>query len=54
MKKNKNQYICPLCNSCNDRYGEGKDDSPEFEVIKSYCVLFSLDEDVEIVERPEE
>lgn len=48
------QYIYPLCNSCNSRYREGNDKSPEFNVIKSYCVPFSLDEAVEIVERPDE
>lgn len=35
------QYIYPLCNSCNDRYGKGKDESPEFEVKLSRCAVFS-------------
>lgn len=39
-----NQYIYPLCNSCNDRYGEGKEPSPVFEVKKPFCVPFSLSE----------
>lgn len=50
----KKQYIYPLCKYCNSKYGEGKDDSPIFEVKKSHCVPFSLDEAVEIVEHLDE
>lgn len=38
------QYIYPICNSCNDRYGEGKEPSPVFEVKKPFCAPFSISE----------
>ena len=53
VENHKKQYIYPLCNSCNDRYGEGKEESPEFDVIKSYCVPFLMSE-TDIVERLDE
>lgn len=48
----KKQYIYPLCKSCNDRYGEGKEVSGEFDVIKSRCVRF-LKSETKIVEHLE-
>lgn len=45
------QYIYPLCKSCNDRYGKGKEESPKFEVKKSRCAVFSKSE--AIVKRPD-
>ena len=37
-------YIYPLCKSCNDRYGKGKEESPIFSVMKAMCADFSLSE----------
>lgn len=31
------KYIYPLCNSCNSKYGKGKEKSPRFFVNKEYC-----------------
>lgn len=31
-------YICPVCRSCNSKYGEGKEESPVFEVYEWDCV----------------
>lgn len=46
------QYIYPLCNSCNDKYGKDKMKSGVFEVKKSRCAVFSISE--AIVKRPDE
>lgn len=43
-------YICPVCESCNSTYGEGKEPSPEFIVTVDDCVDFTLED---AVERPE-
>lgn len=32
-------YICPVSHSCNSKYGEGKEKSPEFAVREWDCVL---------------
>ena len=44
-----NMYIYPLCNSCNDKYGKGKEKSPTFRVKKEKCVDFHVS-DADIVE----
>ena len=49
---NKKMYIYPLCNSCNVKYGEGRELSPVFEVKKSMCAVFLLSE--ARIEHPEE
>ncbi len=46
------QYIYPLCNICNSKYGEEKATSPVFLVKKDYCATFSLHES--LVERLDE
>jgi len=38
------KYIYPLCKNCNDRYGSNKEESPEFFVLKEYCVDFVKEE----------
>lgn len=32
------KYIYPLCATCNDKYGKGKSESPQFSVKKGDCV----------------
>lgn len=43
MNSNK-QYIYPLCKTCNDTYGESKEESPIFDVKRDNCVEFLLSE----------
>lgn len=38
------KYICPVCDSCNDKYGKNKEESPVFEVKRSNCVEFLVSE----------
>ena len=45
--KNNKIYICPTCIQCNSKYGEGKEDSPTFRVLKSMLAEVT-DDDTEI------
>ena len=38
------RYIYPLCATCNDTYGKGKEKSTTFDVKKEFCVRFLLSE----------
>ena len=43
--RNRNmKYIYPLCNSCNSKYGKGKEKSPRFFVNKEYCAQWNESE----------
>lgn len=42
------KYIYPLCETCNDKYGEGKLKSPEFDVKMNKCVPFILEEAIRV------
>lgn len=41
-------YIYPLCKTCNDKYGEGKLKSPEFDVKMKKCVPFLIEEAIRV------
>ena len=40
VHNSREMYIYPLCNTCNSTYGEGKKESPVFEVHIDKCVVF--------------
>lgn len=50
--KNGKMYIYPLCDSCNSRYGKGKEKSPRFYVNKEDCAPWSVSESKNV--HPEE
>lgn len=50
VHNSREMYIYPLCNSCNSTYGEGKKESPTFDVHKDMCVVFKVS-DADIIEK---
>ena len=51
--KNK-MYIYPICKSCNSEHGEGKTESPIFNVLNARCVTFHFSDCKEVPEHHEE
>lgn len=42
------KYICPVCKSCNSKYGQGKEESPAFYVNKADCIRWYQSESITV------